>query len=172
MGCGKRNFGKDWIHIDKANYKHINERDIFDFSYENVDLIYASHLISYFDNEVVQDLLKYWRSKLKIGGILRLAVPDFREMAKLYLNQDYKLENFIGPLYGKMSMNEDTIYHKLCYDEETLTALLHKLNFREIRRWDHNLVEHGAFDDHSQAYIPNMEKDNGTLISLNLECKK
>jgi hypothetical protein len=28
------------------------------------------------------------------------------------------------------------------------------------------------FDDHSQAYIPHMDKENGTLISLNIETIK
>lgn len=171
MGCGKRNFGKDWIHIDKADYGHINEKNIFNFSYENVDLIYASHLISYFDKDETVKLLKYWKSKLKIGGILRIAVPDFKAMSKLYLEQDYKLEMLTGPLYGRMKMNEDIIFHKICYDEESLTKLLNSLNFRNIRRWNHELVEHGIFDDHSQAYIPHMDKEKGTLISLNFECE-
>ena len=112
MGCGKRNFGDDWIHIDQADYPHIDEKNIFNFSYNNVDLIYASHLISYFDFDTTTNLLKYWKSKLKDGGILRLAVPNFEEIAKLYL-RGYSLENFIGPLYGKMDMNEDIIFHNV-----------------------------------------------------------
>jgi hypothetical protein len=28
------------------------------------------------------------------------------------------------------------------------------------------------FDDHSQAYLPHMDKENGTLISLNIEAVK
>ena len=171
MGCGERNFGEDWVHIDQADYPHINEKNIFNFSYDNVDLIYASHLISYFDFDTAKNLLKYWRSKLKEGGILRLAVPNFEEIAKLYL-KGYKLENFVGPLYGKMNMNEDLIFHKFCYDELLLTKLLDNLNFKNIRRWDHRLVDHGVFDDHSQAYLPHMDKKNGKLISLNIECIK
>tara|TARA_Y100000996_G_C22451069_1_gene613884 strand:+ start:464 stop:997 length:534 start_codon:yes stop_codon:yes gene_type:complete len=169
MGCGKRNFGKNWIHIDKANYEHIDEKNIFNFSYNNVDLIYASHLISYFDLSTTTDLLTYWKSKLKKNGILRLAVPDFKIISKLYLEGN-SLKKFIGPLYGRMELNEEKIFHKFCYDEEILSELLEKIGFKNIRRWDHNLVCHGNFDDHSQAYLPHMDKENGTLISLNLEC--
>lgn len=63
MGSGKRNFGKDWKHIDKAKFDHIDHHDIFNFPYENVDLIYASHLIEYFDQYEVKTLLDYWYKK-------------------------------------------------------------------------------------------------------------
>lgn len=168
MGCGNRNFGKDWLHIDKANFNHIDEKDIFNFSYTDVDLIYASHLLSYFDYQTAETLLTYWNLKLKKNGILRLAVPDFQKISELY-NKGYDLLKFIGPLYGRMNLNGEKIFHKFCYDEKTLTDLLLSIGFKNIRRWDHKLVDHGKFDDHSQAYIPHMDKENGVLISLNLE---
>ena len=28
IGCGQRNFGNEWIHIDGADYDHINSKDI------------------------------------------------------------------------------------------------------------------------------------------------
>jgi hypothetical protein len=33
-------------------------------------------------------------------------------------------------------------------------------------------TEHAHVDDFSQAYIPHMDKENGILISLNIECDK
>ena len=172
MGCGKRNFGPGWIHIDQSIFKHIDESNIFDFSYKNVDLIYASHLISYFDYDTCYKLLEYWYSKLRTGGILRLAVPNFEAICKLYIDNKYSLESFVGPLYGRMISDEKEIFHKFCYDQKTLTKLLLKLNYKNIRLWDHKKVEHGLYDDHSQAYLPHFDKENGTLISLNLECEK
>ena len=44
--------------------------------------------------------------------------------------------------------------------------------FSNIKLWDWRTTEHSQFDDYSQAYIPHMDKENGTLISLNVECKK
>ena len=171
MGCGKRNFGKDWIHIDEANFDHIDHNNIFDFPYENVELIYASHLISYFDLENLNKLLTYWKSKLIKGGILRLGVPDFEKISFLYKN-GWDLDYFIGPLYGKMNCNDNIIFHKICFDKKSLTTVLLKNGFKNVRPWDHKLVDHGDFDDHSQAYLPHMDKENGILISLNLECEK
>ena len=60
MGCGWRNFGKDWDHIDGGDYSHLDSKDIFNLPYEDnsVDLIYASHVIEYFNREEVKDVLK------------------------------------------------------------------------------------------------------------------
>ena len=84
LGCGWRNFGPDWIHIDGGDYDHLDHKNIIDFPYENVDLIYASHVLEYFDREEVIPILKTWKSKLKPGGILRLAVPDFNSLYAIY----------------------------------------------------------------------------------------
>ena len=41
--------------------------------------------------------------------------------------------------------------------------------FARVRRWDWRATEHAGIDDYSQAYLPHMDKENGTLVSLNLE---
>ena len=85
IGCGWRDFGKDWIHIDGGNYDHLDSDDIFVTEYKNnsVDLIYASHFIEYFDREEVVPLLERWREVLKPSGVMRLAVPNFSKIASL-----------------------------------------------------------------------------------------
>jgi predicted SAM-dependent methyltransferase len=173
LGCGKRNFGPDWIHIDGAKFPHIISNDITKLNYtdDSVDLIYSSHTLEYFDRIEVLEILKEWTRVLKPGGILRLAVPDFQSMVKLYLD-GYELENFLGPLYGKMDMDETIIYHKTCYDFKSLKALLEKSGFKSVDLFDWKSTEHSHIDDHSQAYIPKMDKVNGTLISLNIEAIK
>jgi len=174
LGCGWRNFGEDWIHIDGGDYLHLHSKDIIDlpFDDDSVDLIYASHVFEYFNRQEGEEILKKWYSKLKPGGILRLAVPDFTQMVNLYLHQGYPLSKFLGPLYGKMSMGQETIYHKTTYDFEELGSLLKTCNFKQVVRYNWQDTEHAEFDDHSQAYIPHMDKKNGTLISLNVEATK
>ena len=174
LGCGKRDFGSDWIHIDGADYPHIDSQNIesLDYRDKSVDLIYASHVIEYFDRREVLSVLKEWKRVLRIDGVLRIAVPDFYQMAKLYLVDSYDLEKFLGPLYGKMMMLKKTIYHKTVYDFNDLKELLEEVGFRNVKKYDWRETEHSEFDDHSQAYIPHMDKENGTLISLNVECLK
>ncbi len=175
IGCGWRNFGDDWVHIDGGNYEHLDYHNITDLSQfedNSVDLIYASHVIEYFDREEVVPLLKEWKRVLKPYGVLRLAVPNFPVLAQLYLDKKVKIENILGPLYGRMPMGSDTIYHKTTYDFENLASLLGSLDFCNVREYDWRETEHSQFDDHSQAYIPHMDKNNGVLVSLNVECLK
>ena len=174
IGCGWRNFGDDWIHVDGGDYPHLNSDDIYLYDYKqgSADLIYASHVIEYFDRNEVIILLKRWGSILKPGGVLRIAVPDFGVMANLYVNKSIQIENILGPLYGKMVMGDETIYHKTTYDFDSLKLLLEDLGMNGVRRYNWRKTSHSEFDDHSQAYIPHMDKDNGVLISLNVECVK
>jgi len=172
LGCGWRNFGPDWVHIDGGDYDHLDSHSVCDLPYEDksVDLIYASHVLAYFDREEAETVLREWRRVLKEGGTLRIATPDFEAMNTLYTSGEYTLDSFLGPLYGKMSMGDRTIYHKTAYDTESLKNLLLKAGFRDIIIYDWQDTVHAQFDDHSQAYLPHMDKESGTLISLNMEC--
>ena len=191
LGCGKRDFGDDWIHIDGGDFPHLHSHDVTQLPFEDnsVDLIYASHLLEYFDREEAVEVLSEWRRVLRYppggpGGVLRLAVPDFETMVILYLwKKEYKLESFLGPLYGKINMEtvhmEDnrfkeskTVYHKTTYDLDSLEELLKSVGMENIHKYSWRETEHSEFDDHSQAFLPHMDKEKGILISLNVECTK
>lgn len=174
LGCGRRDFGPDWVHIDGGSYPHLAGSDIVRLPYSNnsVDLIYASHVLEYFDREEVVYVLEKWFSKLVEGGVLRIAVPDFEAMVGLYYHNNLPLARLLGPLYGKMSMGDKTIYHKTVYDFNSLKTVLQVVGFQQIKRYNWQDTEHAHHDDHSQAYIPHMDKIHGTLISLNVEAVK
>ena len=175
LGCGWRNFGDDWIHVDGGNYKHLKHSSITDLSWaqdKSVDLIYASHVFEYFDREEAINVLAEWYRILKPGAILRIAVPDFEVLCNLYSKKEITLEQMVGPIFGKMAMAETTIYHKTTYDLSSLSKLVKENGFKNCVKYDWRETEHAEFDDHSQAYIPHMDKLNGTLISLNIECNK
>ena len=174
IGCGNRNFGKKWVHIDEADYDHIDSKDILMKEYENesAELIYASHLIEYFDRKEIIPILIRWRDVLRPNGILRLSVPNFEIYAKLYAKEKISLDDFLGPLYGKMEMGNKTIYHKTTYDYSSLKKILLEIGMRNISKYNWRQTSHSMFDDHSQAYFPHMDKENGTLMSLNMECIK
>ena len=66
------------------------------------------------------------------------------------------------------------IYHRTVYDKNILTELLERIGFSDIELWDWREVfkDNLGYDDHSQAYFPHMDKENGIHVSLNIQCKK
>jgi predicted SAM-dependent methyltransferase len=174
IGCGVRNFGPDWIHIDGEKLDHVVYNDITRLNFEthSVDLIYASHVLQYFDRTEVKDVLHEWHRVLKPGAILRIAVPNFKILSNMYFGGYLNLNQLLGPMYGRWSMNGKIIYHKTTYDFDSLKTLLDDIGFKDITKYEWRNTNHSQFDDHSQAYIPHMDKENGTLISLNVEATK
>ena len=61
---------------------------------------------------------------LKPNAKLRLAVPNFESIVKIYSMKEYSLDNCLGLLYGKMPMSNETIYHRTTYDYKSLNNLL------------------------------------------------
>ena len=174
MGCGWRDFGTDWVHIDGGDYTHLDYKSIkvLEFEDNTIDLIYASHVIEYFDRQEVEELLGEWYRVLRPGAILRIAVPNFKVLSMFYANGTISLDQVLGPLYGRMSLEDLTIYHKTAYDFVSLRKVLENCGYSNVIKYDWRETDHAKFDDHSQAYIPHMDKENGTLVSLNVECVK
>jgi predicted SAM-dependent methyltransferase len=176
VGCGKR-YLPGFVHVDLADFPHIDHRRRVDqldiFSDGAAELIYASHVLEYFDRLEAGHLLAEWRRVLCPGGRLRLAVPDFVALAEVYFRRR-NLDLILGPLYGRMEVEGtgQVIYHKTVYDLESLKMLLEECGFSAVRRYDWRQTIHRDYDDHSQAYIPHLDKEHGKLISLNVECFK
>jgi len=188
LGCGKV-YIPGFVHIDLADYKHIDFNQSIGtlkrYKDNSVDLIYCCHAFEYFDRDIADVVLKEWRRVLRPGGTLRLAVPDFEAICKVYQKYgDLEGRGILGPLYGKMPVKKKSpifttiisthefIYHKTTYDFKSLKKKLEKNGFQNIKRWYWKETEHADIDDFSQAYVPHMDKENGILISLNIEAIK
>lgn len=141
------------------------------FANDSAEIIYASHVLEYFDRLEARAVLAEWKRVLAPSGILRLAVPDFEALAEVYVLH-HKLDLILGPLYGRMDSAGETIYHRTVYDLAALKAILEEAGFRDVRPYDWRATIHREVDDHSQAYIPHMDKEHGKLVSLNVECAK
>jgi predicted SAM-dependent methyltransferase len=169
LGSGWRNYGADWIHVDNGDYEHldfkIDIKNIDIFEDNSIDVIYASHVLEYFDREEVYNILSNWKKKLVVGGKLYISVPDFEVMAKLYVDKNIPLHRFLGPIYGKMKLGTDNIFHKTIYDYSSLGELLKFIGMHRVERYNvGDLI--GDIDDHSKAMV------DGNMISLNLVCTK
>lgn len=172
VGCGDR-YIEGFIHIDIRPLPHVdyvasaNKLDMF--SDNSVDLIYACHVLEHFGRHDIQKVLKEWHRVLKPGGILRVCVPDFDATVEVY--QLYKnLELITGLLYGRQDYLGNT--HSVVFNYESLFHQLVEAGFKNIGKYNWRDTDHSVIDDYSQAYIPHMDKNNGILVSLNVEGKK
>lgn len=174
LGCGPK-YIPGFLHVDVIEGDHIHHQgSVCELPWPDggVDLIYASHILEHFGRWEMRAVLEEWFRVLAPGGVLRLAVPDFAACAKIYYEEGLKngLTGLIGLICGGQRNEYD--FHKMIFDEPFLTGELLALGFREVRRWDWRLTEHAGVDDYSQAFIPHMDKEHGTLMSLNLEAIK
>jgi len=178
LGCGHRKM-HGFINVDVredlkpdvvANVTKIHE------VYNNVDLIYACHVLEHFPLRpstfqpvTWKEALTSWYKSLKPGGVLRIAVPDIKRVCEYYLSTD-DLDILYAYFYGGQKYDFDFHYH--CWSFDTLKRDLLAIGFKEVRRYDWKKTEHFYVDDYSQAYLPHMDKANGTLLSLNVEAIK
>lgn len=158
LGCGKVDLGPEWDHIDAQDYDHIRSHNVKKLQYKDstVDMIYASHLIGYFDRKEVIKVFNEWHRVLKPGGVLRIATPDFWRLSQMYTANKLKIEMILGPLFGRMDIGVN-IYNKTAWDYPSLTRFLLTCGFTNVRRYESEI------DDSSGEHLKN------TLISLNVE---
>jgi len=154
LGCGETDT-PGWVGIDAGNYPHVkwHHVDKIPYTNETVSVVYASHLIAYFDRDEIKPILQEWFRVLKHGGILQISTPDWDVLRTLP-------RPLIGPLYGKMS--NPTIYHKTVYSYDELYQVLRTAGFINIERWPH---VSGKKDCSSATY-------DGKEISLNVNAYK
>ena len=108
LGCWKR-YLPGFVHVDLCDFPHIDYRhDIATlpmFADGSAELVYASHCLEYFDREQAREVLREWGRVLRPGGILRVAVPDFPALVKVY-EATGDIHRILGPLYGRMEIQE------------------------------------------------------------------
>jgi len=174
LGCGSThlpgfvNIDLRWLPgVDEiADIRYLHSRDYPPMS---ADLIYASHILEHFSRWEYKSALARWYDILKVGGVLRLAVPDFDALVDHYQDTG-ELSDIRGLLYGGQDYKENR--HHWCWNFDSMKADLEELGFRDVRRWDWRDTEHAHIDDVSQAYLPHLDKDVGRLVSLNVEATR
>jgi predicted SAM-dependent methyltransferase len=173
LGCGDR-FIPGFLHVDIRSLPHVDVVTSLErlgmFADNSAALIYASHVLEHFSRHETTRVLAEWHRVLRRGGVLRLAVPDFEQLVLVYRQTGGDLDAILGPLVGRQDHAHN--FHYMIFDRKKLTSLLFEVGFVEVRPWDWRSTEHAAIDDFSQAFHPHMDKEHGTLISLNLEAVK
>lgn len=169
LGCGNLklpNFINIDINSDKADIK-LDITNLSIFNNDMVDQIYNCHVLEHIQRDKLLAILIEWNRILKIGGTLRIAVPDFEKVVKIY-GETNDLTLLIGFLNGGQKTIWD--FHYINFDYKILTEILSLCGFDNFQRYDpHEFL--GDKDDYSKSYLPHMNI-NGTLMSLNIVCVK
>jgi predicted SAM-dependent methyltransferase len=171
LGAGKINL-QGWINVDARQYSHVHLHtsnfDLTEFSDNSISEIYMCHVLEHFSFSEAVDLINIFRLKLKRNGILRLSVPCFDNIIKIYHGNDSKLDSIKLALMGGQDYEYN--FHKSIYNHDGLSELLLDNGFHFIESW--NSIKDFGIDigDWSSSKI---ETKYGLIdISLNLKAVK
>ena len=79
------------------------------------------------------------------------------------------MAELIGLINGGQTNKYDV--HYICYDYKILKEILLATGFQDVHLYDcEDFLKNK--DDYSKAYLPHMDKEKGTLMSLNIEAIK
>jgi len=117
-----------YINIDRRHGREAYPLDVPDCS---ADFIRASHILEHFPYRVVPSVVIDWTNKLRVGGRLRIAVPDFRLISQRYLaGEEIIIQSYI--MGGQKDADD---YHKTIFDEASLRHYMTNAGLTRIGRW-------------------------------------
>jgi predicted SAM-dependent methyltransferase len=177
LGSGKHRI-EGYINIDLYS----DEADIKDdiitldkFKPSSIELIYSSNSLEHFGKFKYKKALTRWYELLKPDGILRLSVPDFEALCKYY-TETKDLDSIYSALYA--GQDSEWNFHYWCWDFEHLKKDLEAVGFRDVHRFDKNILPIRDWSTNYVPYrkngieLPDEEWFKGTEIALNVEAFK
>jgi hypothetical protein len=105
-----------------------------------VDEIRAVHVLEHFSHKESLDVIKDWVSKLKPGGWLKIAVPDFRKCIEPYIRG--QKTNMADYIMGGQANEYD--FHKSLYDNQSLTMLMKHAGLIDLQLWKSEVEDEAA----------------------------
>lgn len=168
IGCGQVNAPK-FINIDAYPYPHVhyirNIKSDALWKKDSADLIYACHVLEHVEMDKLEAVLSNWRAFLKKGGVLRLSVPDFDSIIKIYELSERKIHSIVKPLMG--GQDHKLNFHYSIFNEESLNTLLLNAGFSKVQPWNPADCAYHNFNDWANFHV----KVDGKRvpISLNVE---
>lgn len=107
---------------------------------ESVDTIRASHCLEHFSHTETRQVVAHWISKLKPGGCLKIAVPNFEWIAKEYL-KGTPINSQGYTMGGHTDANDR---HGAIFDREALFELMVNLGLERIGFWQSEIQDCAA----------------------------
>lgn len=171
LGCGEIN-SPEFINVDGRFFPHIHHvsevNNLSFFNNDFADLIYASHILEHIPMINLEFTVLEWKRVLKVGGILRIGVPDFDTILQIYNDNNCNINFIWRPLLGGQEYGKN--FHFAVFNKNFLTEILKQCGFQNIRTWEAEKVKNHNFEDWTSLKY----EVNGKIyqISLNIEATK
>jgi predicted SAM-dependent methyltransferase len=171
LGAGPINL-QGWVNIDARQAPHVHivteVLELSEFTDASIAEIYMCHVLEHFSFQEVEDLLQTFRRKLMVGGVLRLAVPDFDKLVTVYKSENNDLSMIKLALMGGQDYQFN--FHKAVFNEKSLNESLGRAGYGDIQLWETEADFGADLGDWSNQ---NFITASGTYpISLNIKATK
>jgi predicted SAM-dependent methyltransferase len=168
LGCGEIDWPK-FINVDVRAYEHIHYLHKVDelpfFKDNSADLIYVSHCLEHIPFRNTNTVLNEWRRVLKPGGTLRISVPDFESLLRIYEDNNHDMNSILYPLMGAQDYRFN--FHYNAFNFESLKRLLLEAGFSKVQEWKYGVDEFTSLPDWSGKDVYYGGKSY--KVSLNIE---
>lgn len=170
LGAGPVNI-QGWINVDARGYDHTHlvakDFGLAEFSDGSISEIYMCHVLEHFSFAEAESILRHFKRKLCVGGIIRISVPSFDQLVAVYLDGNNNLDLIKLALMG--GQDYEFNFHKSIYNYLSLMELLEVCGYMDVKSWD-TIADFGVdLGDWSNKSFPSSK--GPLMISLNLKGK-
>ncbi len=133
LGCGHIPLD-GFINVDRRELPGVDvvaEVNDLPSDVSGADEIFSAHMLEHFPQEQLRrELLPYWKSLLKKGGVIRAVVPDAEAMIREYTAGKYPYDDMREVLYGGQDYDGD--FHFNMFTPEHMKGLLEEAGFEAV----------------------------------------
>jgi predicted SAM-dependent methyltransferase len=147
LGCGDR-FHPDWENVDMYPYAPgVRVHDLtkkLPYGDEEFDAVYHSHVLEHFPKKQGVGFIRECHRLLKSGGVIRVAVPDLEQIARLYLESLEKASKGMPGWADNYEWMVMEMYDQ-CIREDSWGALVEYLSRNPVPNLDFVVQRWGVY---------------------------
>lgn len=131
LGC-RAKILKGYKNIDIENHPGVDiVTDFRTLTFHDLDEVRSHHLLEHFSREESFNVIRLWKSWLKVGGHLIIETPDFEGIC-----QNFNKDKYWMARHSEGSQEAEWAFHRSCWWQEKFEKILSELGFEilEIRK--------------------------------------